>query len=180
LVLDAMSSLRVGKDSVQFWGLYYASFQTPTAPFINDVFPPQPGYDLGFPTFSSNNPNTLAFGETSDGTTDMYIANFDKSEDTGYLNIPKFVFTGGAITDADQATFSPDDAQLAMVSPASPRNLVLYTFARTGTAAQLQAVTLDSTVNRPFWANLDVATSVRDDGDANAALLGLGITPNPV
>jgi Zn-dependent metalloprotease len=179
LVLDAMSSLRVGKDSVQFWGLYYASFQTPTAPFINDVFPPQPGYDLGFPTFSSNNPNTLAFGETSDGTTDMYIANFDKSEDTGYLNIPKFVFTGGAITDADQATFSPDDAQLAMVSPASPRNLVLYTFARTGAAAQLQAVTLDSTVNRPFWANLDVATSVRDDGDANAALLGLEITPNP-
>lgn len=178
LVLDAMSSLRVGKDSVQFWGLYYASFQTPSAPAINDVFPPQPGYDLGYPTFSSNNPNTLAFGETSDGTTDMYIANFDKSEDTGYLNIPNFTLGGRAVTDADQATFSPDDTQLAMVSPSSPRNLLLYSFARTGAAAQLQAITLDSTVNRPFWANLDVATGVSTD-NTNGSELGLSITPNP-
>ncbi|MFY8000761.1 MAG: M4 family metallopeptidase, partial [Candidatus Kapaibacteriota bacterium] len=159
LVLDAMSSLRVGKDSVQFWGLYFASFQTPSAPQINDVFPPQPGYDLGFPTFSSNNPNTLAFGETSDGTTDMYIANFDKAEDTGYLNIPRFTLGGRAVTDADQATFSPDDAQLAMVSPSSPRNLLLYTFARAGSAAQLQSVTLDSTVNRPSSPKMDDSTS---------------------
>lgn len=178
LVLDAMSSLRVGKDSVQFWGLYYASFQTPSAPQINDVFPPQPGYDLGYPTFSSNNPNTLAFGETLDGTTDMYIANFDKSEDTGFLSIPNFTLGGRAVTDADQATFSPDDTQLAMVSPSSPRNLLLYSFARTGAAAQLQAITLDSTVNRPFWANLDVATGVSTD-NTNGSELGLSITPNP-
>ena len=178
LVLDAMSSLRVGKDSVQFWALYYASFQTPATPQVSDLFPPQPDYNLGYPTFSSNNPNTVAFSETTGNSTDMYVANFDKNTDIGFLHIPDFTVGGRKITDADQATFSPDDSQLALVSPASPRNLLLYNFARTGAAAQLQAITLDSTVNRPFWANLDVATSVRND-DTNGSMLGLSITPNP-
>jgi hypothetical protein len=65
-----------------------------------------------------------------------------------------------------------------MVSPSSPRNLLLYSFARTGAAAQLQAITLDSTVNRPFWANLDVATGVSTD-NTNGSELSLSITPNP-
>ena len=42
-----------------------------------------------------------------------------------------------------------------------------------------RAVTLDSSVVRPFWANLDNATSVREDEVAKGAMLGLGVTPNP-
>jgi hypothetical protein len=43
----------------------------------------------------------------------------------------------------------------------------------------LQEITLDSTVNRPFWANLDVATSVADNADGNEDAFKFSIAPNP-
>ena len=178
LIIDAMSSLVAGRDTVSFWGIYTVGVQNRQSPNVGEVYPPQPDYNLGYPTFSSLNPNTIAFGDTYNDETDVYVANFDKAEDVGMLKIPEFTLGGRKITDADQASFSPDDRQLALVSPARPRSLLLYTFAQGNTRAALQEITLDSTVNRPFWANLDVATSVADNAGSEDAYK-FSIAPNP-
>lgn len=188
VVLDAMSSMRSGRDTLNFWGVYVASFLPGRAPSVDEVYTPQPDFNLGFPTFSSRNPNTIAFGVTEDDTTDTYVANFDKPEDVGFLQMTRFSLSGRRVIDADAATFAPDDTQLALVSPSRPRDLLVYTFARAGAGAapaRLEAITLDSTVNRPYWAALTVATSVTHNagGAASSAAndeLQAVFAPNPL
>lgn len=178
LVLDALSSLVAGRDTIDFWAIYTVGLRNRQSPTIDEVYPPQPDYNLGYPTFGSLNPNTIAFGDTYENETDIYVANFDKPADVGLLKIPEFTLGGRKINDADQATFSPDERQLALVSPSRPNSLLLYTFAQGSAPAAFQEITLDSTVNRPFWANLDIATSVADDA-RNAEVFAFTIAPNP-
>ena len=178
LVLDALSSLVAGRDTIDFWAIYTVGLRNRQSPAIDEVYPPQPDYNLGYPTFGSLNPNTIAFGDTYENETDIYVANFDKPEDIGALKIPEFTLGGRKINDADQATFSPDERQLALVSPSRPNSLLIYTFAQGSAPATFQEITLDSTVNRPFWANLNVATSVADDA-RNADVFAFKIAPNP-
>lgn len=176
LILDAMSSLRAGRDTITFWALYTVGLPNRQAPVVGEVYTPQPEYNLGFPTFSSLNPNTIAFGDTFEDTTDIYVANFDQAQDRGYLNLRQFTLGGRRVIDADQVSFSPDDRQLVMVSGSRPRSLLVYTFPQGGTRESLQEITFDSTVTRPYWAGLDFTTSIATQ-ETNA--LGLHATPNP-
>lgn len=181
LVFDAYHELTLEGETVPFWALYYSGMGS--TPSVFELYPPQPDYNLGFPSYSSRNANTLVFSEyfpEGDVTVnDLYVANFDRDNDQGYLGIRRFTLNNRPIVDADQAVFSPDDRQLCFTSAANPRALLFYTFTSGTVQASLRAVTLDSTVVRPFWANLDIATSVREEQLAQGTMLGLGISPNP-
>jgi Zn-dependent metalloprotease len=176
LILDAMSSLRAGRDTITFWALYTVGLPNRQAPAVSEVYTPQPEFNLGFPTFSSLNPNTIAFGDTFDDTTDIYVANFDQAQDRGYLNLRQFTLGGRGVVDADQASFSPDDRQIVMVSGSRPRSLLVYSFAQGSTRESLQEITFDSTVTRPYWAGLDFTTSIATQG---TNVFGLQASPNP-
>jgi len=176
LILDAMSSLRAGRDTITFWALYTVGLPNRQAPAVSEVYTPQPEFNLGFPAFSSLNPNTIAFGDTFGDTTDVYVANFDQAQDRGYLNLRQFRLGGRGVVDADQASFSPDDRQIVMVSGSRPRSLLVYSFAQGSTRESLQEVTLDSTVTRPYWAGLDFTTSIATQ---ETNVFGLQAAPNP-
>jgi hypothetical protein len=181
LVFDAYHELTIEGETVPFWALYYAGMGG--TPSVFELYPPQPDFNLGFPAYSSRNANTVVFSEYfpegNATVNDLYVANFDRDNDQGYLGIRRFQLNNRPIVDADQAVFSPDDRQLCFTSAANPRSLLFYTFTSGTVQASLRAITLDSTVFRPFWANLDIATSVREEQVAQGAMLGLSITPNP-
>ncbi|TAE23016.1 MAG: T9SS C-terminal target domain-containing protein [Candidatus Kapaibacterium sp.] len=181
VVFDAYHEFKVGNDTIPFWALYYAGLSG--NPRVFELYPPQPDFNLGFPSYSSRNANKIVFSEYfPQGNTivnDLYVANFDQDQDVGYLGMSNFRVNNRPITDADQAVFSPDDRQLCFTSAASPRSLMFYTFTSGTVQASLRAITLDSSVVRPFWANLDNATSVREEDLAKGTALSLEITPNP-
>lgn len=179
LVFDALSQYKVESDTVNFWSLFYVDLAE-AKPSVYALYPPQPDVNLGFPVFGGKNPNTLAFVEyLTNHTNDIYVANFDKSSDVGFLNIPSFKLENKAISDLDQVGFSPDDTELCFISQALfPNNLFVYAFPQGNSQPKITANIFDSTVHRPFWSTIDLTTSVQQDDNGQNGIIH--ISPNPI
>lgn len=174
-VFDALSSVISGTDTTSFWGLYFGVINRGSS--VGELYPPDPNYTLGYPTIGKTNANTIAMNEYYGDTTDVYIANFDLSNDVGFLNLPNFSLNGRRVLDAQGASFSADDRQIVLSSTSRPRDLLFYTFARGTTPASLTSVTLDSSVFLPNWNTLDLTSSVQNNTRAQGVVIRA--TPNP-
>jgi Zn-dependent metalloprotease len=182
--VDALSQVRIDRDTISYWSLYYADL-TGARPEVYDLFPPQADVTLSYPAFASRSGSSMAFAEIlPNNTNDIYVADFDLGTDRGYLNLQKFAFLVGtariSVLTADQPTFSPDDKQICFVAPnISSQAVFLYSFASGTSAAKVEGIVLDSTVTRPVWTNIDIQfTSVGNASNDDS--FALRIAPNPI
>lgn len=183
--LDALNQLKVDRDTISFWSLYYADLAG-ARPEVYDLFPPQADVTLNYPTFASRSGSSMAFTEIlPNNTNDIYIADFDLGADRGFLNLSRFAFMVGtariSVLSADQASFSPDDRQLCFIAPnVSSQAVFIYSFPATAGMAvrEIDGIALDSSVVRPVWANIDVQfTNINDNTSPEA--FALRALPNP-
>ncbi len=180
LLVDGVSKLGFGANAPDVWGVYYFTFDKNNKPYFDVIYEPQAGHAYSYPEFSSNSAYIVAFNDkSSKDTTDVYVEDLDRpqTKDDGLLKLYQFKPDGQPLLDASHPAFSPDDKQLALVSASRPKNLFFYTFGKSGQAATLESIALDSTAYHPYWASLDVATGVEERTDG-AALQCL-VSPNP-
>ncbi len=178
IVLDALSSFKLDGDTLSYWSLFYVDL-TDNKPAVYNLYPPQPDVNLGYPTYSGKSGSTVGFAEYfQDGSHDIYVANFDKTHDTGFLGIPAYKINNKPLADADQPTFAPDDKQLCFTSTSLGNVLFFYTFTTATAKASLRGVLIDSGAVRPYWASLDISTGINEQQSPTGRFL-LESAPNP-
>ena len=143
---DAYNQVDVGTTGkVGYWGIYEIDF---TAGKIFNLIGSQPSnVSIGNITYSNTNPDVVAFNYLDPtGKFDTYLGNFDTGQ-LKALNIPGIKTNSGvSIVDAERPTFSSDDAQLCLSSPAL--NSLLFYNIQTG---GLTAATYQQPLYNPRW-----------------------------
>ncbi|MGB3541759.1 M4 family metallopeptidase [Rubrivirga sp.] len=157
-----------------YWALHEVDFD---AGRVYNVLPPQPsGVSVGNPTYSSSDPDVMAFDVADEqGVVETYLADFSAGQ-VATLGTTDLTFNGQPITDAQRPTFSPDDRTVLLSVPSAASLLFMD---RTG--ADPTALTFQEPLFNPSWFVIGGTPrqGVSSETGPNARF-DLEVAPNPI
>lgn len=172
IAFDALNTIQVDDDEQSFWSMYEIDFAN--SKIFNLVNGQLPTTSIGNVTYTSNDPDVIAFSVIENGVNDVALADFAHNQMVA-LGISGFNIDGSPINDADRPTFAPNDAFLALTSAAN--QALLYVNLQTATL-QFFRTTPPLALYNPEWFLVGGVTGVEAETGASASL-ALRCVPNP-